>query len=123
MANLQECFQQNEDRDGVRFSWNVLPSSGLEAERLIVRPACLYTPLKEKPGILLIISLILQFTKEIQNFLDLLKVKYDPVTCRSNCKAILNPFCQVDNEAKLWVCNFCFQCNPVSSYITSIIQS
>jgi protein transport protein SEC23 len=50
MGTFQEYIQQNEDRDGVRLSWNVWPSSRLEATRLVVNLACLYTPLKEKPG-------------------------------------------------------------------------
>ena len=50
MATFQEYIQQNEDRDGVRMSWNVWPSSRLEATRLVVNLACLYSPLKEKPG-------------------------------------------------------------------------
>jgi len=93
MATFQEYIQQNEDRDGVRMSWNVWPSSRLEATRLVVPLACLYTPLKEK--------------------LDLPPLMYDPVACtRNTCKAILNPMCQVDYRAKLWVCNFCLQRNP-----------
>jgi len=44
---------------------------------------------------------------------DLPPICYDPVLCtRSNCRAILNPLCQVDYRAKFWVCNFCFQRNP-----------
>jgi len=73
MATYQEFIQQNEDRDGVRFSWNVWPSSRLEATRMVVPLACLYTPLKER--------------------LDLPPIQYDPVLCtRSNCHAVLNPF-------------------------------
>ncbi|XP_033626935.1 protein transport protein Sec23A-like [Asterias rubens] len=88
----QEYIQQNEDRDGVRFSWNVWPSSRLEATRMVVPLAAMYTPLKERP--------------------DLPPVQYEPVLCtRSTCRAVLNPFCQVDYNAKLWTCNFCFQRN------------
>ena len=73
MSTYQEFIQQNEDRDGVRFSWNVWPSSRLEATRMVVPLACLYTPLKERP--------------------DLPPIQYDPVLCsRSTCKAVLNPF-------------------------------
>lgn len=44
---------------------------------------------------------------------DLPPIQYDPVICtRNNCRAILNPLCQVDYRAKFWVCNFCFQRNP-----------
>lgn len=95
MTTYEEFIQQNEDRDGVRLTWNVWPSSRIDASRLVVPLACLYQPLKERP--------------------DLPPIQYEPVLCtRSNCRAILNPLCQVDYRAKLWVCNFCFQRNPVS---------
>lgn len=98
MTTYEEFIQQNEDRDGVRLTWNVWPSSRIEASRLVVPLACLYQPLKERP--------------------DLPPIQYEPVLCtRSNCRAILNPLCQVDYRAKLWVCNFCFQRNPVSSMV------
>uniref|UniRef100_A0AAQ5XT00 Protein transport protein SEC23 n=1 Tax=Amphiprion ocellaris TaxID=80972 RepID=A0AAQ5XT00_AMPOC len=93
MTTYQEFIQQNEGRDGVRFSWNLWPSSRLEATRLVVPVSCLFTPLKERP--------------------DLPPVQYEPVLCsRANCKAVLNPLCQVDFRAKIWACNFCFQRNP-----------
>uniref|UniRef100_A0A4W4EL39 Protein transport protein SEC23 n=1 Tax=Electrophorus electricus TaxID=8005 RepID=A0A4W4EL39_ELEEL len=93
MTTYQEFIQQNEDRDGVRCSWNLWPSSRLEATRLVVPVSCLFTPLKERP--------------------DLPPVHYEPVLCsRANCKAVLNPLCQVDFRAKIWACNFCFQRNP-----------
>uniref|UniRef100_A0A8C0BFT2 Protein transport protein SEC23 n=1 Tax=Buteo japonicus TaxID=224669 RepID=A0A8C0BFT2_9AVES len=92
MATYLEFIQQNEERDGVRFSWNVWPSSRLEATRMVVPLACLLTPLKER--------------------LDLPPVQYEPVLCsRPTCKAVLSPLCQVDYRAKLWACNFCFQRN------------
>lgn len=95
MATYEEYIQQNEDRDGIRFTWNVWPSSRIEATRLVVPLGCLYQPIKERT--------------------DLPPIQYDPVQCtRNNCRAILNPLCQVDYRAKLWVCNFCFQRNPVS---------
>ena len=96
MSTYEEYIQQNEDRDGIRFTWNVWPSSRIEATRLVVPLGCLYQPIKERP--------------------DLPPIQYDPVLCtRNNCRAILNPLCQVDYRAKLWVCNFCFQRNPVSN--------
>ncbi|CAG0921771.1 unnamed protein product [Notodromas monacha] len=92
MATYQEYIVQNEERDGVRLSWNVWPSSRLEATRLVVPLGVLYTPMKELP--------------------ELPPLMYDPILCsRSNCRAILNPFCQVDFRARIWVCNFCFQRN------------
>ena len=53
---------------------------------------CLYTPLKER--------------------VDLPPVFYEPIECgRPTCRAILNPFCTVDFQSKLWVCSFCAQRN------------
>ncbi|KAM4690679.1 protein transport protein Sec23A isoform 1-T2 [Rhinophrynus dorsalis] len=92
MTTFLEFIQQNEDRDGVRFSWNVWPSSRLEATRMVVPVSSLFTPLKERP--------------------DLPPIQYEPVLCsRTTCRAVLNPLCQVDYRAKLWACNFCYQRN------------
>lgn len=102
MATYEEFIQQNEDRDGIRFTWNVWPSSRIEATRLVVPLVCLYQPLKERP--------------------DLPPIQYEPVLCtRNTCRAVLNPMCQVDYRAKLWVCNFCFQRNPVSLHLKPIM--
>ncbi|XP_044728567.1 protein transport protein Sec23A isoform X3 [Chrysoperla carnea] len=103
MATYEEFIQQNEDRDGIRFAWNVWPSSRIDATRLVVPLSCLYQPLKERP--------------------DLPPIQYDPVLCtRNNCRAILNPLCQVDYRAKLWVCNFCFQRNPFPPQYAAISE-
>lgn len=103
MTTYEEFIQQNEDRDGVRLTWNVWPSSRIDATRLVVPLACLYQPLKERP--------------------DLPPIQYEPVLCtRSNCRAILNPLCQVDYRAKLWVCNFCFQRNPFPPQYAAISE-
>ncbi|KAK9880508.1 hypothetical protein WA026_011747 [Henosepilachna vigintioctopunctata] len=103
MATYEEYIQQNEDRDGIRFTWNVWPSSRIEATRLIVPLGCLYQPLKERT--------------------DLPHIQYDPVLCtRNNCRAILNPYCQVDYRAKLWVCNLCFQRNPFPPQYAAISE-
>ena len=100
MTTYQEYMQQNEDRDGIRLSWNVWPSSRLEATRMVVPLGALYTPLKERP--------------------DLPPIQYDPVMCaRQACRAILNPMCQVDFRAKLWVCNFCFNRNTFPPQVSS----
>ena len=92
MTTYQEYIAQNEERDGVRFTWNVWPSTRLEATRLIVPLGCLFTPLKER--------------------FDLPPLNYEPILCtRTTCRAILNPFCNVDYRGKIWICNFCFQRN------------
>ncbi|KAJ1509398.1 GTPase-activating protein S23, partial [Coelomomyces lativittatus] len=65
-------FEQVEDRDGVRLSWNVWPSTKLEATKLIVPLGALYTPLKERA--------------------DLPPVLYEPILCKPPCKGVLNPY-------------------------------
>uniref|UniRef100_A0A224XJ36 Protein transport protein SEC23 n=1 Tax=Panstrongylus lignarius TaxID=156445 RepID=A0A224XJ36_9HEMI len=103
MTTYEEFIQQSEERDGIRFTWNVWPSSRLEATRLVVPVGCLYQPLKER--------------------YDLPPILYDPVQCtRNTCRAILNPMCQVDYRAKLWVCNFCFQRNPFPPQYAAISE-
>ncbi|CAO3701604.1 unnamed protein product [Rhizopus stolonifer] len=41
-------FDEIEEQDGIRFSWNAWPSSRAEATKAVVPIACLYTPLKER---------------------------------------------------------------------------
>jgi hypothetical protein len=60
---------------GVRLSWNVWPSSRIEATRTVVPISALYTPLKQRD--------------------DLPPVLYEPVTCKPPCRAILNPYWSV----------------------------
>ncbi|KAK9717986.1 GTPase-activating protein S23 [Basidiobolus ranarum] len=84
-------FEEIEYQDGVRFSWNVFPSTRIEASRGVVPISCVYTPLKERE--------------------DMPPVHYEPVACKPPCKAVLNPFCQVDVRGKLWICPFCLQRN------------
>uniref|UniRef100_A0A0L8FTR9 Protein transport protein SEC23 n=1 Tax=Octopus bimaculoides TaxID=37653 RepID=A0A0L8FTR9_OCTBM len=103
MTTYQEYIQQNEDRDGIRFSWNVWPSSRLEATRMVVPLGSLFTPLKER--------------------VDLPPLQYDPILCsRQTCRAVLNPFCQVDYRAKLWSCNFCYQRNQFPQQYSAISE-
>jgi len=88
---MSNPFEEIEDRDGIRLSWNVWPSSKAEANKYIIPIGALYTPLKEKP--------------------DLPSLMYDPITCKPPCRAILNPYCQIDVNAKMWICPFCLQRN------------
>ncbi|CAA21224.1 COPII cargo receptor subunit Sec23a [Schizosaccharomyces pombe] len=84
-------FEEIEERDGVRFTWNVFPSTRIESSRTIVPIASIYKPLNERP--------------------DLPPVLYEPVTCKAPCKAVLNPYCHIDTRAKFWICPFCLQRN------------
>jgi protein transport protein SEC23 len=58
MTTYEEFIQQNEERDGVHFTWNVWPSSRLEASRLVVPLGSLYQPLKERPGMFKIVMYV-----------------------------------------------------------------
>jgi hypothetical protein len=40
---------------------------------------------------------------------------YEPVPCKQ-CGAVLNPYCSVDYNAKLWVCPFCFSRNSFPAH-------
>lgn len=64
-------FNQHEDNDGVRFSWNAFASTKQEASRKVVPISCLYTPLKQRE--------------------DAPPVYYEPVLCKHPCKGVLNP--------------------------------
>lgn len=80
-------FHGPEQRDGVRYSWNVWPSTKLDATRIVVPLGCMYTPLKR-----------------IENMPG--PLAYDPIRC-NGCSAVLNPYVQVDFRTKLWTCPFC----------------
>ncbi|KAJ3736795.1 protein transporter SEC23 [Lentinula guzmanii] len=93
-------FEDVEERDGVRLSWNVWPSSRIEATRTVVPISALYTPLKIRE--------------------DLPPVLYEPVACKPPCRAILNPYCQIDIRAKLWICPFCLTRNAFPPHYKDI---
>ena len=85
----------SEDMLGVRMSYHCWPSSRLEATRCVAPFGALYTPLKRlNPACVPPTAL-----------------PYDPVRC-SSCRAVLNPYCQVDFRSFLWVCPFCMTRNP-----------
>ncbi|KAJ1966274.1 GTPase-activating protein S23 [Dipsacomyces acuminosporus] len=93
-------FEAIEDQDGVRCSWNVLPNTRIEATRSVVPVATQYTLLKERP--------------------ELPPVMYEPVTCKAPCRAVLNPYCQIDVRGKLWICPFCLQRNQFPPHYKDI---
>ncbi|KAG4094109.1 hypothetical protein H8356DRAFT_1346990 [Neocallimastix lanati (nom. inval.)] len=94
-------FEAIEDRDGIRLSWNVWPSSRVEATRMVVPIGALYTPLKERE--------------------EYLPVNYDFIACKS-CRAILNPYCQIDVNSKMWICPFCLSRNQFPPQYANISQ-
>jgi protein transport protein SEC23 len=101
---LKEQWSDIEDRDGIRLSWNTFPSTRMEASRLVVPIGCLYTPLKEKSD-------------------ETPLLTYEPVTCKPPCRAVLNPFCQVDMRARIWICPFCLQRNNLPPHYKDISEN
>ncbi|KAI7883721.1 protein transporter SEC23 [Lichtheimia hyalospora FSU 10163] len=95
-------FDEIEEQDGIRFSWNAWPSSRIEATKAVVPVSCLYTPLKERDDF-------------IEN-----PIWYEPVMCKAPCRAILNPYCQIDVRGKLWICPFCLQRNAFPPHYKDI---
>lgn len=95
-------FNDIEDRDGVRFSWNVWPSSRVEAAKIVVPIGCLYSPFRK-----------------IENMMVL---PYEPIVCRG-CRAILNPYCSIDFVSKIWICPFCFQRNHFPAHYHEINET
>ncbi|KAJ1647773.1 GTPase-activating protein S23 [Coemansia erecta] len=93
-------FEAIEDQDGVRCSWNVLPNTRIEATRCVVPVSTLYTILKDRPNIP--------------------PVMYEPVMCKAPCRAVLNPYCQIDVRGKLWICPFCLQRNQFPPHYRDI---
>eukprot|EP00123_Amoebidium_parasiticum_P016637 comp23528_c2_seq2/m.39556 comp23528_c2_seq2/g.39556 ORF comp23528_c2_seq2/g.39556 comp23528_c2_seq2/m.39556 type:complete len:765 (-) comp23528_c2_seq2:257-2551(-) len=104
MATPLEFIEENEDRDGVRFTWNVWPSTKVEATRLVVPISCLYTPIKIRE--------------------DMHPVVYDPIVCpRQGCHAVLNPYCRIEFAQKAWICPFCMSRNPFPPHYQGISET
>ena len=81
---------------GIRQSFQCWPSSRIEATRCVAPLGCLYTPLKEISA----------------NYMPQVALQYEPIRCVGNqCRAVLNPYCQVDFMSKLWTCPFCLTRN------------
>ena len=91
-------FEGIEANDAVRFTWNVWPPSKQEAGKLVIPVSCLYTPMKEMAS--------------------RAPLGYEPVVCK--CRAVLNPYCQIDVHAKFWVCPFCLTRNAFPPHYKDI---
>ena len=51
-ASAMDVFRDVEDNNGVRFSWNIWPTSRIEATRMVVPLGCMYTPMKRSQNII-----------------------------------------------------------------------
>eukprot|EP00667_Euglena_gracilis_P003320 EG_transcript_3334 len=95
-------FQDKEDKEGVRWSWSLYPSSRIEGTRMVIPLGCLLTPLKQIQGMPVL--------------------TYEPVRCKT-CQAILNPFCEVDYRSKLFGCPFCSTRNIFPQHYADISEN
>jgi protein transport protein SEC23 len=75
-----------DDQNGVKFTWNTLPSNRTDSIKLIVPPGFHITP-----------------AKKIENLQIL---EYDPLTC-NNCKSILSSVSPINFRNKSWDCTYC----------------
>jgi hypothetical protein len=48
-------------------------------------------------------------------------VPYSPVVCKG-CNAALNPFCNTDFQAKIWICPFCHNRNHFPSHYSGVSE-
>ncbi|OBA23897.1 vWA-like protein [Metschnikowia bicuspidata var. bicuspidata NRRL YB-4993] len=89
-------FEENEDKNGVRVTWNNIPKSKLQHHRNIAPLAALYTPLNNKSPV---------------NCFDESHMQ----RCRQ-CKAFLNPYVTLNQQTEdIWYCQFCKFGNRLSS--------
>lgn len=94
-------INQVEDLNGLRFSFNVLPTNRLDAAACSFPIGCLYTPLK-----------IIQGHQPFQ---------YDPISCQK-CNSFLNPYCAIDLTNKTWKCPICESINVFPSTYHEMTQ-
>lgn len=78
-------FEQREDTDGVRLSWNCIPKSKLQHQRNIIPLGAMYTPLNNKSNLPVL-------------------PKESLYVCRQ-CRSFINPFVVIQND--VWSCQFC----------------
>lgn len=81
-------FEEKEDKDGVRLTWNCLPRLALQHQRNVVPAAALYTPFNNKSEVPTLGA-------------------NQMLRCRQ-CKAFLNPYVTVNQQSQdIWYCQFC----------------
>ncbi|KAH0792303.1 Sec23/Sec24 trunk domain containing protein [Histomonas meleagridis] len=78
--------------NGIRFSWNVLPTNRQDANACSVPFGCVYTPLKQ--------------------IMEHQPCQYEPVICQ-HCRAVLNPYSSINFNSKTWSCPICNSISPL----------
>lgn len=87
-----ELFEKFEEQDGVRFNWNVFPSTSRDAKDVVLPISCVYNPRHKATSV---------------------PVTNHPIAVCGNkdCGAILNPYCQIDLTTRTWTCRMCMTRN------------
>lgn len=94
IVDINQDIEEANEKDGVRFTLNVFPSTAQEAKESVIPLASIYKPILSRPGLIL--------------------APYEPVVCEnSKCRAILNPYCFLDYSIKVWTCRLCLHRNPL----------
>lgn len=83
-------FDETDLVEGVRFNWNLFPSTRLDASQLAAPLGCLYTPLFKRPV----------------NMVPVPEVAKNPIQC-STCGNYINPYVKLDRANMMWWCPFC----------------
>ena len=78
-------MEENE-RNGLKFVWNILPNSRTDMTKIIIPLGFHYTPLVKNENIPLL--------------------EYEPLRCR-NCNSVISPLFPFSVRAKKWECPFC----------------
>ncbi|GAB2210027.1 hypothetical protein Droror1_Dr00015277 [Drosera rotundifolia] len=92
----------SESIDGVRMTWNAWPRTKVEASKCVIPIAATIAPIRHHP--------------------EIPSLPYSPLRCKI-CFSCLNPFCQVDFSAKIWICPFCFQRNHFPQHYAGVSEA
>eukprot|EP00771_Trimastix_marina_P000269 gnl/Trimastix_PCT/1282.p1 GENE.gnl/Trimastix_PCT/1282~~gnl/Trimastix_PCT/1282.p1 ORF type:complete len:761 (+),score=284.41 gnl/Trimastix_PCT/1282:56-2284(+) len=95
----EDPFVDIESRNGLRTSWNVWPTSRVDAGRMIIPFGSLYTPLKK--------------------IKDMPVLDSQPILCKK-CRHILNPHCRCDYNTGQWICPICLQANEFPAHFKDV---
>ncbi|EJW01942.1 hypothetical protein EDEG_03586 [Edhazardia aedis USNM 41457] len=93
---MEDQIREIELKDGVRLPYNVFPVKPIESLPI----SLLYTPLQPLSRTL----------------------SYEPIFC-TNCKAIVNPFSEVNFLQKCWTCVFCKKSNTFPLYLKDVLPN
>lgn len=95
---------EQEEVNGVRMSWNLLPNTKQDMNKIVVPCGCIFTPLKDA--------------------LDLKLVAYGALTCRgADCGAVLNPYCYIDFNCRNRFCHSFYTKNDKYIFTPIIYRS